>query len=133
MLRLQLRYCRTVTLLLKISEAAPCTPHADHRSATFVPAFVCFRPGCSSLEGAFQESGPLWTTAGGNTLELNDYSWNKFAHTLYLEVKELKPPMTLSQYMQPYAHAVTYPYGTCKHAFSFGTNSGPHLRGILVC
>lgn len=42
-------------------------------------------PGCSSLEGAFQESGPLWTAPGGQGLQLNNYSWNKFAHHLFLE------------------------------------------------
>ena len=42
-------------------------------------------PGCSSLEGSFQESGPLWTAPGGSTLQANDFSWNKFAHTLFLE------------------------------------------------
>ena len=36
-------------------------------------------PGCSSLEGAFAESGPLWTTSGGVNLQKNDYSWNKFS------------------------------------------------------
>ena len=42
-------------------------------------------PGCSSLEGAFQESGPLWTAPGGKELQYNSYTWNKFAHTVYLE------------------------------------------------
>ena len=42
-------------------------------------------PGCSSLEGAFQESGPLWTAAGGKGLQLNNYSWNKFANQLFIE------------------------------------------------
>ena len=28
-------------------------------------------PGCSSLEGAFSESGPLWTTSGGIDLQVN--------------------------------------------------------------
>ena len=31
-------------------------------------------PGCSSLEGALQEGGPLWTAAGGTTLQPNNYS-----------------------------------------------------------
>ena len=42
-------------------------------------------PGCSSLEGSFQESGPLWTAPGGLGLQKNAYTFNKFAHTLYLE------------------------------------------------
>ncbi len=42
-------------------------------------------PGCSSLEGAFQESGPLWTTSGGTNLQVNQYSYNNFSHQLFLE------------------------------------------------
>jgi serine carboxypeptidase-like clade 2 len=42
-------------------------------------------PGCSSLEGAFQESGPLWTTSGGAGLQVNTYSYNNFSHQLFLE------------------------------------------------
>jgi carboxypeptidase C (cathepsin A) len=42
-------------------------------------------PGCSSLEGAFQETGPLWTAPGGAGLQRNDFSYNKFSHTMYLE------------------------------------------------
>jgi len=38
----------------------------------------------ASLEGAFQEGGALWTAAGGNTLQLNNYSHNRYANTLYL-------------------------------------------------
>jgi hypothetical protein len=37
------------------------------------------------MEGSFQESGPLWTAPGGQTLQKNDYSFNRFAHTMYLE------------------------------------------------
>ena len=43
------------------------------------------RPGCSSLEGAFQESGPLWTEAGGATLQKNEYSWNLFSTNIFIE------------------------------------------------
>ena len=42
-------------------------------------------PRIPSREGAFQESGPLWTAPGGAGLQPNAYSWNKFAHTIYLE------------------------------------------------
>ena len=42
-------------------------------------------PGCSSLEGAFQESGPLWTETGGATLQVNEYSWNKFSTNVFIE------------------------------------------------
>lgn len=35
--------------------------------------------------GAFQESGPLWSTTGGVNLQKNDYSWNKFANNLFFE------------------------------------------------
>jgi hypothetical protein len=42
-------------------------------------------PGCSSLEGGFQESGPYWTTTGGVTLQKNDYSWNLFSNSLFIE------------------------------------------------
>ena len=49
-------------------------------------SLACFAgPGCSSLEGAFQESGPYWTAAGGNGLQYNNYSWNKFANQLFIE------------------------------------------------
>jgi carboxypeptidase C (cathepsin A) len=37
------------------------------------------------MEGAFQESGPLWSAPGGATLQLNEYTWNKFATTVYIE------------------------------------------------
>ena len=37
------------------------------------------------MPGAFQETGPLWTTTGGRTLEPNTWSWNNFSTTLYLE------------------------------------------------
>jgi hypothetical protein len=42
-------------------------------------------PGCSSLEGAFAESGPLWTVAGGKGLQKNDYTWNAFSNNLFFE------------------------------------------------
>ena len=42
-------------------------------------------PGCSSLEGAFSESGPLWTTSGGVSLQPNAYSFNNFSHQLFIE------------------------------------------------
>jgi len=42
-------------------------------------------PGCSSLEGGFQESGPYWTTTGGKTLQKNEYSWNLFSNNLFIE------------------------------------------------
>jgi hypothetical protein len=42
-------------------------------------------PGCSSLEGGFQESGPYWTTTGGKTLQRNEYSWNLFSNNLFIE------------------------------------------------
>lgn len=42
-------------------------------------------PGCSSLEGAFSESGPLWSTTGGVELQVNEYSFNNFSHQLFIE------------------------------------------------
>ena len=32
-----------------------------------------------------RESGPYWTTAGGQNLQKNEYSWNTFGHSLYFE------------------------------------------------
>lgn len=61
---------------------------SSHPYCSFIiPPLLQFNggPGCSSLEGAFQESGPLWTAPGGKTLQRNEFSWNKFAHTLFLE------------------------------------------------
>ncbi|KAI7940842.1 hypothetical protein MJO28_013127 [Puccinia striiformis f. sp. tritici] len=42
-------------------------------------------PGCSSLVGAFQENGPCRVNAQGNSTTLNPYSWNTYAHVLYLD------------------------------------------------
>ena len=46
------------------------------------PLLIWFNggPGCSSLEGAFSESGPLWSSAGGSQLQINEYSFNNFSH-----------------------------------------------------
>ena len=42
-------------------------------------------PGCSSMEGGFQESGPLWTAPGGATLQTNAFTWNRFSTQVFLE------------------------------------------------
>lgn len=42
-------------------------------------------PGCSSLEGAFAENGPLWVAPGGASLVVNNYSVNTFATQIFLE------------------------------------------------
>lgn len=51
------------------------------------PVIIWFNggPGCSSMEGAFSESGPLWTTSGGIDLQLNEYTYNNFSHQIFLE------------------------------------------------
>ncbi|XP_072135373.1 lysosomal protective protein-like isoform X1 [Mobula birostris] len=42
-------------------------------------------PGCSSLDGFLSENGPLHVDDNGQTLYINEYSWNKVANMLYLE------------------------------------------------
>ncbi|CAD8109286.1 unnamed protein product [Paramecium primaurelia] len=42
-------------------------------------------PGCSSLQGAFNENGPFVFKAGTAEFEMNQYSWTNFANMLYIE------------------------------------------------
>uniref|UniRef100_G3NFZ3 Carboxypeptidase n=1 Tax=Gasterosteus aculeatus aculeatus TaxID=481459 RepID=G3NFZ3_GASAC len=42
-------------------------------------------PGCSSLDGLLTEHGPFLIQEDGETLQYNQYSWNKIANMLYLE------------------------------------------------
>ena len=63
--------------------------HADaccRGSHSFPPIFCRFNggPGCSSMEGAFSESGPYHVTQFSNppTLEVNPWSWNNETNNL---------------------------------------------------
>ena len=51
------------------------------------PVVVWFNggPGCSSLEGLFQEHGPCVITDGETEIKANPFSWNKRANMLYIE------------------------------------------------
>lgn len=42
-------------------------------------------PGCSSLEGFFNEGGILSLSADGSSLTVNPYSWNNITNGLYIE------------------------------------------------
>ena len=42
-------------------------------------------PGCSSMEGAFMENGPLIFSETNNTMYTNPNSWNRIANMLYIE------------------------------------------------
>ena len=42
-------------------------------------------PGCSSLEGLFQEHGPCVIHDDDPVMRQNPYSWNKRAHMVYIE------------------------------------------------
>ena len=43
-------------------------------------------PGCSSMLGFLQEHGPFVNNDGTDDFIVNDYSWNKEANMLYLEM-----------------------------------------------
>ncbi|CAM9750410.1 unnamed protein product, partial [Hapterophycus canaliculatus] len=43
-------------------------------------------PGCSGMLGLLTEHGPFQVRDGGKTLVDNDYSWNKLANMLYVEI-----------------------------------------------
>lgn len=42
-------------------------------------------PGCSSMLGAIYEHGPFVFIENTTNLVINEYSWNKNAHVIYLE------------------------------------------------
>ncbi|XP_059928267.1 cathepsin A-like [Gadus macrocephalus] len=42
-------------------------------------------PGCSSLDGFLSENGPFHVQDNGNSLYVNEFSWNKITNLLYLE------------------------------------------------
>ncbi|GJJ76523.1 hypothetical protein EMPS_08882 [Entomortierella parvispora] len=42
-------------------------------------------PGCSSMEGLFQENGPYHTEDGGQTWQMNPYSWHNYGHVVYID------------------------------------------------
>lgn len=42
-------------------------------------------PGCSSMEGAFMETGPFVFSETNNSMYVNPYSWNRNANMLYIE------------------------------------------------
>lgn len=43
-------------------------------------------PGCSSLLGWITENGPAIFKGSDDTLSINEYSWNKLANIVYLEL-----------------------------------------------
>ncbi|KAF8986367.1 hypothetical protein BGZ46_005552 [Entomortierella lignicola] len=42
-------------------------------------------PGCSSMEGLFEENGPYRSSDGGNTWTLNPSSWHNQGHVVYID------------------------------------------------
>ncbi|KAF9196620.1 Cell death protease [Haplosporangium sp. Z 27] len=42
-------------------------------------------PGCSSMEGLFEENGPYHSKDHGKTWYLNPYSWHNFGHVVYID------------------------------------------------
>jgi len=42
-------------------------------------------PGCSSLQALFNEHGPYYFSELSGNLTTNEFSWNKFANTLYID------------------------------------------------
>jgi len=42
-------------------------------------------PGCSSMEGMFQENGPIVVDDDTHAIYHNDHSWNMKANVLYVD------------------------------------------------
>ncbi|KAF9173482.1 Cell death protease [Mortierella sp. AD011] len=42
-------------------------------------------PGCSSMEGLFEEIGPYRSKDQGHTWHMNPYSWHNFGHIVYID------------------------------------------------
>ncbi|KAG0002717.1 hypothetical protein BGZ79_002464 [Entomortierella chlamydospora] len=42
-------------------------------------------PGCSSMEGLFEENGPYHTDDGGQTWTMNPNSWHNYGHVVYID------------------------------------------------
>jgi len=57
------------------------------KNLTSDPVVLWFNggPGCSSLEGMFEEHGPCVIADGETTVKLNPWSWNNRAHVVYIE------------------------------------------------
>ena len=58
-----------------------------HEDPDHKPLVLWFNggPGCSSLDGWSSEHGPMQMDEEGN-FQLNEYSWNRAANMLYIEI-----------------------------------------------
>ncbi|KAG8994246.1 hypothetical protein FRB94_010037 [Tulasnella sp. JGI-2019a] len=59
----------------------------QNMSAPKIPFVVWFNggPGCSSMNGLFQENGPCKVNSDKKTTTLNTHSWNEVANVLYVD------------------------------------------------